>query len=59
MMIRKFDEGEPFRCAGNNFVMLLPRDLTDCCEDGGWRKVYQAIIEDYAGRGYPQDGPSA
>lgn len=142
-MIRTFDEGEPFRCAGNDFVMLLPRDLTDCCEvvkqivrpgcktppnahetflqvylvlsgtadvkigdesrtvaapaialvppktvhwvenpsnehelvylyisvwpdgipsnekEGGWRKVYQSIIEDYAGRGYPQDGPAA
>jgi quercetin dioxygenase-like cupin family protein len=143
MFVRSFQEGEPFRCAGNDFVMLLPRDLTDCCEvvkqtvgprgktppnahdtflqvylvlhgaadvriggesrlveapaialippktehwventsddrdltylyisvwpqgipsnekDGGWRKVYQAIIEDYAGRGYPQDGPAA
>ena len=28
MYIKQFSEGEPFRCAGNEFVMLLPRDVT-------------------------------
>lgn len=32
MFLRTFNEGEPFRCAGNNYVMLLPRDFTGCCE---------------------------
>jgi quercetin dioxygenase-like cupin family protein len=32
MLIRQFSEGEPFRCAGNEFVMLLPRDETGACE---------------------------
>jgi mannose-6-phosphate isomerase-like protein (cupin superfamily) len=32
MFIRQFSEGEPFRCAGNEFVMLLPRDATGACE---------------------------
>ena len=32
MFIRQFSEGEPFRCAGNEFVMLLPRDETGACE---------------------------
>ena len=32
MFIRQFSEGEPFRCAGNEFVMLLPRDETEACE---------------------------
>jgi len=32
MPIRQFSEGEPFRCAGNEFVMLLPRDETGACE---------------------------
>jgi mannose-6-phosphate isomerase-like protein (cupin superfamily) len=32
MFIRQFSEGEPFRCAGNEFVMLLPRDETQACE---------------------------
>ena len=32
MFIRQFSEGEPFRCAGNEFAMLLPRDETDACE---------------------------
>ena len=31
-MIRTFDEGDGFRCAGNDFVMLLPRDETGSCE---------------------------
>lgn len=139
MWIRSFAEGEPFRCAGNDFVMLLPRDLTDCCgvvlqivqpgaqtppnahetflqvylilsgtadvkigeeskvvsgpavalippktnhwvvnasadvplqylymsvwpqgipaaeKEGGWRRVYRQIIQEYADRGYPQE----
>jgi mannose-6-phosphate isomerase-like protein (cupin superfamily) len=25
-------EGEKFKCAGNEFVMMLPRDVTGCCE---------------------------
>ncbi|MFZ2021142.1 MAG: cupin domain-containing protein [Terracidiphilus sp.] len=32
MYIKQFSEGEPFRCAGNEFVMLLPRDETGACE---------------------------
>lgn len=32
MLIKQFNEGEPFRCAGNEFVMLLPRDATGACE---------------------------
>jgi quercetin dioxygenase-like cupin family protein len=32
MFGRGFEQGEPFQCAGNNYLMLLPRDLTDCCE---------------------------
>ena len=32
MPIRQFSEGERFRCAGNEFVMLLPRDETGACE---------------------------
>lgn len=32
MYARSFSEGEPFRCAGNEFVMLLPRDHTGACE---------------------------
>jgi len=32
MLIRQFSEGEAFRCAGNEFVMLLPRDETGACE---------------------------
>jgi mannose-6-phosphate isomerase-like protein (cupin superfamily) len=32
MYIKRFNEGEPFRCAGNEFVMLLPRDETGACE---------------------------
>ena len=31
-MIRTVAEGEPFRCAGNFFKMLLPRDEGECCE---------------------------
>lgn len=31
-MIRTLAEGEAFRCAGNVFQMLLPRDEGDCCE---------------------------
>ncbi len=139
MYVKQFNEGEPFRCAGNDFAMLLPRDETGACEavlqmvrpggvtppnshetfmqiyliwsgaakifiggeakqvtapavafvppktehwvenaladrelqylyisvwpngipgeecEGGWRKVYAKIIDDYAGRGYPAD----
>ncbi len=32
MFSKTFLEGEKFRCAGNEYVMLLPRDVTDCCE---------------------------
>ncbi|MGC9223763.1 MAG: cupin domain-containing protein [Terracidiphilus sp.] len=32
MFIKQFSDGEPFRCAGNEFVMLLPRDETGACE---------------------------
>lgn len=32
MHIKAFSEGEAFRCAGNDFLMLLPRDLTGACE---------------------------
>lgn len=32
MYAKQFSEGEPFRCAGNEFVMLLPRDETGACE---------------------------
>ena len=31
-MIKEFDQGEPFQCAGNAFKMLLSRDEGDCCE---------------------------
>jgi mannose-6-phosphate isomerase-like protein (cupin superfamily) len=32
MFCKTFSEGEHFRCAGNEYLMLLPRDITDCCE---------------------------
>src|SRR5579883_2130903 len=32
MLIKQFNEGEPFRCAGNDFVMLLPREESGACE---------------------------
>ena len=32
MLIKQFREGESFRCAGNDFIMLLPRDETKACE---------------------------
>lgn len=32
MYVREFSEGEPFRCACNEVVMLLPRDETQACE---------------------------
>src|SRR5437773_5657145 len=32
MLCKSLSEGERFRCAGNDYLMLLPRDLTDCCE---------------------------
>jgi mannose-6-phosphate isomerase-like protein (cupin superfamily) len=32
LFAKKFEQGEPLQCAGNNYRMLLPRDLTDCCE---------------------------
>jgi quercetin dioxygenase-like cupin family protein len=32
MYAKQFSDGEPFRCAGNEFVMLLPRDETNACE---------------------------
>ena len=143
MNIKAFSEGEAFRCAGNDFLMLLPRDLTGACEavlqivraggstppnshetfmqiyliwsgeaelfigaehrriaapaiafvppntehsvtnpssdrelqylyisvwphgipreesEGGWRKVYAGIIDDYISRGFPVEGKQA
>ncbi|HXE08183.1 MAG TPA: cupin domain-containing protein [Acidobacteriaceae bacterium] len=32
MFIQQFSEGEPFRCAGNEFIMLLPREASGACE---------------------------
>jgi quercetin dioxygenase-like cupin family protein len=32
MWIKQFEQGDGFRCAGNDFVMLLPRDETRACE---------------------------
>jgi quercetin dioxygenase-like cupin family protein len=32
MHIREFAEGVKFGCAGNDYVMLLPREETDSCE---------------------------
>lgn len=32
MYAKQFSEGEPFRCAGNEFVMLAPRDESGACE---------------------------
>lgn len=32
MYSRTKKEGETFKCAGNQFVMMLPRDVTGCCE---------------------------
>lgn len=32
MFAREFIEGEKFSCAGNEYLMLLPRDVTNCCE---------------------------
>jgi mannose-6-phosphate isomerase-like protein (cupin superfamily) len=32
MLVKQFSEGEPFRCAGNEFAMLLPREATGACE---------------------------
>ena len=32
MYVKAFREGDPFRCAGNDFIMLLPRDETGACE---------------------------
>ena len=32
MYVKQFSEGDPFRCAGNEFVMLLPREQTGACE---------------------------
>jgi mannose-6-phosphate isomerase-like protein (cupin superfamily) len=32
MYVKQFSEGDPFRCAGNEFVMLLPREATSACE---------------------------
>ena len=31
-MIRHVAEGDPFRCAGDLFKMLLPMDEGECCE---------------------------
>lgn len=32
MFIKSFAEGEAFQCAGNCYVMLLPREMSECCE---------------------------
>jgi mannose-6-phosphate isomerase-like protein (cupin superfamily) len=32
MHIKTIADGEKFWCAGHEYLMLLPRDLTDCCE---------------------------
>ena len=32
MYCKTFDEGESFSCAGNEYLMLLPRDVTHCAE---------------------------
>ena len=32
MYCKSLSEGERFRCAGNEYLMLLPREMTDCCE---------------------------
>jgi len=32
MYCKTFDEGESFSCAGNESLMLLPRDETGCAE---------------------------
>ena len=32
MYVRQFAEGVKFGCAGNDYVMLLPREETNCCE---------------------------
>ena len=32
MYCKTFDEGELFHCAGNEYLMLLPRDVTSCAE---------------------------
>jgi mannose-6-phosphate isomerase-like protein (cupin superfamily) len=32
MYSRTKDEGETFKCAGNQYAMMLPRDVTECCE---------------------------
>lgn len=32
MYSKALEEGETFRCFGNEYVMLLPRDETGCCE---------------------------
>jgi quercetin dioxygenase-like cupin family protein len=31
-MIKTIEEGEPFRCAGNAYRMLVPREIGGCCE---------------------------
>ena len=30
--VKQFSEGEPFRCASNEFIVLLPRDETKARE---------------------------
>jgi mannose-6-phosphate isomerase-like protein (cupin superfamily) len=32
MFARTFTDGERFPCAGNEYVMLVPREVTNCCE---------------------------
>ena len=32
MYCKTFDESETFSCAGNEYSMLLPRDITNCAE---------------------------
>lgn len=42
MYVREFAEGIKFGCAGNDYVMLLPREETNCCE---------AVLERISGAG--------
>ena len=32
MFCKAFNQGESFKCAGNSYTMLLPRDITRSCE---------------------------
>jgi len=37
------------------YISVWPRGIPREEGEGGWRKVYAKIIDDYAGRGYPAD----